>query len=152
LPTDRKQELKEHKKNLQIKKKTKSPPIKPANKKIKKRKSATASKPTIEIYTIQTNPSPVPAGSKFKLEVEYKVKDAAVKAKNMIRVQFGFSILRGTEVLIEKKPVALEIENKSFTTTSEPLNAHPVKGNYTIKVFFKYKGETAEDSKDFKIE
>ena len=139
-------------KKLQIKKRAKSPPVTPAKKKIKKPKSAVSLKPSIEIHTIRTNPSPVPAGSKFKLEVEYKIKDPAVKANNMIRLQFGFSILRGTEVLIEKKPVELEIENRSFTTTIEPLNAPPVEGDYKIKVFLQYKQEIIEDSEEFKIE
>ena len=143
--------LKGNEKKLQIKKRAKSSTVKPGKKKIEKQSSAASLKPSIEILGIEIIPSPVRAGSTFKLEVEYKVNDPAIQDEK-IPVQFSFAILSGTKVLFKLNPTELKSENGIRFKKDYSLNAYEEKGNYTIKVFLKYKGETTEDSKDFKIE
>lgn len=114
-------------------------------------KTGVTGQPSIEIYKIEIKPTRVSAGDKFDLVVNYSVSDPSVK-KDRIPVKFSYSILEGTKVLFDSKPVVLQALNGERMPRIVHLTATKKKGVYEIKTFLRYKNKIAGESIEFEIE
>ncbi|MCG7852224.1 MAG: hypothetical protein MIO92_06855, partial [Methanosarcinaceae archaeon] len=132
--------------------KPKETPEELKSKEMAKQEQKTASAPSLVVHGISIKPSPVPAGQKFTVEVEFTVTDPAVKAEK-VPVQFRFAILSGPKVIKKEKPISVNAYNGSTTQQIKPMSTKTTtKGAYTIQVSLKYKDMVKKDSVDLTIQ
>jgi hypothetical protein len=96
---------------------------------------------SLVIQNVGVKPTPVPAGSRFEILVDYTATDPTVR-EGKIPVSFHYAIYDGTQKLYEKGPIQVMSTNAKEMRRVFPVNASKKDGTYRIDVRLTYGGQT----------
>jgi hypothetical protein len=106
--------------------------------------------PSLVLHNITVNPTPVPAGSRFEVIVEYTVTESKGD-RSKIPVSLWYEIYSEDQRLYEKGPIEIMSVNGKGMRQIEPVQATKRTGSYRLEARIVYEKEIQTRSVPFRI-
>lgn len=100
----------------------------------------------ITIIGLSLKPDPVLVNKPFDIEVRFKADMTGDENVIPIPILFNFTISQNNEVLFESESSTISADNGKTINWNAHMNPVPVKGEYTINGFLRYKKMVVEET------